>query len=228
MLRKLYTTFMFSILLLHSNLKADCIFEQGIQTKELGIGIMMTWSTSEETENGLFIIEKSDAGSDYVNVGTVKGSGNSRALKNYNFLDARASSAVKAYYRLKIVDFDGTFSYSEITLVNRKLVNNLAIVQMSSETTTRLFSCAIDAFTEGSAALKLVNSEGKTVWENTQTFTNGLNAVTLDMSSQKEGTYKLVIALNKEEETLVLRKSLDEVEKKINVASNRRALGPNR
>jgi hypothetical protein len=34
--------------------------------------------------------------------------------------------------------------------------------------------------------------------------------------------------LNKEAETLVIRKSLDEEERKINVATTKRALGPNR
>jgi hypothetical protein len=228
MMKNAYKVLSITFLLLATLAKADCVFEQGLQPKELGIGTMLSWSTSEEMNNAQFIVEKSENGTEYTNVGTVKGGGTHQTKKMYNFLDAKAGGAMKVYYRLKVVDFDGTLSYSEIAMMNRKQANNLALVQMSSETTTRLFSCAIDAFTEGTAKLSLVNGQGQTVWQGDQKFTDGLNSVTVDLSNQKEGTYKLMIELNKEAETLVIRKSLDDVERKINVATTKRALGPNR
>ncbi len=227
-MKNTYKTLTIAFSLIATLAKADCIFEQGLQPKELGIGTMLSWSTSEETNNAQFIVEKSENGTEYINVGTVKGGGTHQTKKMYNFLDAKAGGIMKVFYRLKVVDFDGTLSYSEIIMMNRKQANNLALVQMSSETTSRLFSCAIDAYTEGSAKLSLVNGQGEVVWKGDQKFTDGLNSVTVDLSSQKEGTYKLMIELNKETETLVIRKSLDEVERKINVATTRRALGPNR
>jgi hypothetical protein len=223
-----YTALTIACSLIATLAKADCVFEQGLLPKELGIGTMLSWSTSEETNNAQFIVEKSENGTEYANVGTVKGGGTHQTKKVYNFLDARAGGAMKVFYRLKVVDIDGTLSYSEIVMLNRKQANNLAIVQMSSETTARLFSCAIDAFAEGVAKLSLVNGQGQTVWQGDQKFTDGLNSVTVDLSGQKEGTYKLMVELNKEAETLVIRKSLDEVERKINVATTKRALGPNR
>jgi hypothetical protein len=209
-------------------LKADCVLENGLVAKEMGVGLMLTWSTAEETNMSQFIVEKAEAGEAFGNVGTVKGAGNSTAKKDYNFLDLRAGGVGKVMFRLKIVDTDGTYSYSEVTVVNRKKANNLMVVQMSSETTSRLYSCALDAFTEGAADIKLVNIDGQTVWTNQQRITNGLNTVTLDLSSQREGTYKLVIGMNGEEETLTIKRSLDAVESKINVANNRRALGNGR
>lgn len=228
MVKLSYKVLTITFSLLATLVKADCVFEQGLQSKELGIGTMLSWSTSEEINNAQFVVEKSENGLDYFNVGTVKGGGTHQSKKVYNFLDAKAGGKMTVYYRLKVVDFDGTVSYSEIAMMNRKEANNLALVQMSSETTNRLFSCAIDAFTEGSAKLSLVNGQGETVWQGNQKFTDGLNSVTVDLSGQKEGTYKLIIELNKEAETLVIRKSLDDVERKINVATTKRALGPNR
>jgi hypothetical protein len=228
MMKISYKTLTIGFSLIATLAKADCVFEQALQPKELGIGTMLSWSISEETNNAQFLVEKSENGMDYTNIGTVKGGGTHQLKKIYNFLDARAGGATKVFYRLKVVDFDGTTSYSEIAMMNRKQANNLALVQMSSETTSRLFSCAIDAFTEGVAKLSLVNGQGQTVWQGDQKFTDGLNSVTVDLSGQKEGTYKLMIELNKEAEMLVIRKSLDEVERKINVATTKRALGPNR
>lgn len=207
--------------------KADCVFEQGVEAKEFGVGLMLTWRTSSEDNNQTFVIEKSDNGSTFSNIGNVKGGGTIRTKKAYNFLDVQATGK-KIFYRLKQVDFDGTYSYSEVLIVNKKLDNNLVVVQMTSETTSRLFACMIDAQKEGDAKLQLLDASGNSVWQGTQKMAAGLNNITVDLSSHREGTYKFVVTMGKEDETLVIRKSLDEVESKINVATNKRALGPNR
>lgn len=207
--------------------KADCVFEQGVVAKEFGVGLMLTWSTSSEDNNQTFVIEKSDNGSSFSNIGNVKGGGTLRTKKAYNFLDVQATGK-KIFYRLKQVDFDGTYSYSEVLIVNKKLDNDLVVVQMTSETTSRLFACMIDAQKDGDATLKLLDASGKSVWQSTKKMTAGLNNITVDLSAHREGTYKFVVSMGKEDETLVIRKSLDEVESKINVATNKRALGPNR
>jgi hypothetical protein len=223
MLNRFFTTTF--CLLLALGLKADCVLENGLVAKEMAVGLMLTWTTSEETDNAQFIIEKAEAGETFGSIGNVKGAVNSTIKKDYNFLDIRTGGTDKVMFRLKIVDTDGTYSYSEVTVVNRKKPNNLMVVQMSSETTSRLYSCAIDAFTEGAATVKLIDAGGQTVWTNQQNLANGLNTVSLDLSNQREGTYKLVIGLNGEEEILTIKRSLDAVESKINVANNRRALG---
>ena len=140
--------------------KADCVFEQGVQTQEFGVGLMLTWKTSSEDKNQTFIIEKSDNGSNFSNIGNVKGSGTTRDKKSYSFLDLQAT-AKKIFYRLKQVDFDGTYSYSEILIVNKKMDNNLMVVQMTRETTSRLFACMIDAQVDGDAQLKLLDAGGE-------------------------------------------------------------------
>ena len=207
--------------------KADCVFEQGLESKEFGVGLMLTWRTSSEDNNQTFIVEKSDNGASFSNIGNIKAGGTTRNSKPYNYLDVQATGK-KIFYRLKQVDFDGTFSYSEVLIVNKKLDNNLVVVQMTSETTSRLFACMIDAMTEGDAKFQLLDASGQSVWQGTQKMTAGLNNITVDLSAHREGTYKFVVTMGKEDETLVIRKSLDEVESKINVATNKRTLGPNR
>ena len=226
-MRNLHKVLAVSLSLTASVLKADCVFEQGLEFKEFGVGLMLTWQTSVEDNNQTFILEKSDNGSSFSNIGNVKGGGTTKEKKAYNYLDVQATGK-KIFYRLKQVDFDGTFSYSEVLVVNKKLDNNLIVVQMTSESTSRLFACMIDAMVAGDAKLQLVDASGKPVWQGKQTMTEGLNNVTVDLSAHREGTYKLVVTMGKEDETLVIRKSLDEVESKINIATTKRALGPNR
>ena len=226
-MKNLHKVLAISFSLTASILRADCVFEQGLEFKEFGVGLMLTWQTSAEDNNQTFILEKSDDGSSFSNIGNVKGNGTTKEKKAYNYLDVQAKGK-KIFYRLKQVDFDGTYSYSEVLIVNKKLDNNLIVVQMTSESTSRLFACMIDAMVAGDAKLQLLDASGKSVWQGKQNMTEGLNSVTVDLSAHREGTYKLVVSMGKENETLVIRKSLDEVESKINVATTKRALGPNR
>lgn len=56
---------------------------------------------------------KSADGTNWSTIGEVKAAGNSSVKLNYSFTD-KAASAGKQYYRLKIVDLDGSVEYSEI------------------------------------------------------------------------------------------------------------------
>ncbi|MEZ4980276.1 MAG: hypothetical protein R2769_01560 [Saprospiraceae bacterium] len=76
----------------------------------------LEWSTATELDNEVFIIEKSVDGKNYEVIGKVDGAGNSNTIINYFFVDENKSKGL-AYYRLKQVDFDGTYEYSAIVSV---------------------------------------------------------------------------------------------------------------
>ncbi len=65
------------------------------------------WETATETNNDIFIIEKSVDGKDFQKVAEVNGSGNSFIPIKYSWLDTNANDVV-TYYRLSQIDFDGT------------------------------------------------------------------------------------------------------------------------
>jgi hypothetical protein len=201
--------------------KADCVYDQTVKSDDLPIGIMLTWRTAVETNNSIFIIERSTDGRNFSNVGTVKGAGNSRLVKNYNFLDPNAN-APKCYYRLKQVDFDGTFSYSDPIVVQKKIANNLLIVNVSSERTPKNFSVSLDAANAGSVTCQLRDMQGRVVMEQQKSVFAGLNNLTFDLSTQAEGAYRLVMKQGNEEETLVLQKTRDAVAADANVAGKAR------
>jgi hypothetical protein len=80
-------------------------------------GINLKWTTFSELESDYFQIERSANGLDFQNVGTIAASGNSQTEKGYSYLDRKPSSG-NNYYRLKLVDYNGKFSYSELKRVN--------------------------------------------------------------------------------------------------------------
>lgn len=206
-------------------LKAECTYEQMLKAEEFPIGIMLSWSTSFESNTSIFILEKADNNSEFQPVGTVRASGNSKTIKKYNFLDAQAASN-KISYRIKQVDFDGTFSYSDVLTINKKLESNVMLVQLSNETVNKSFDFTIDAMKEGGAILQLIDGAGNITWQGTKMLSNGLNSLSIDMTGQREGVYKVLVIMDKDEKSLTIRKTYDEIEKASNVA-DRKKMGKN-
>ncbi|MBS9524170.1 hypothetical protein KI659_09110 [Litoribacter alkaliphilus] len=80
----------------------------------------VNWSTLKEWENSHFEIERSiDGVKDYKKIGRVEGMGWSDDLTEYSFCDEDLPlRGGRVYYRIKQVDFDGTFDYSQTMMVN--------------------------------------------------------------------------------------------------------------
>ncbi|MBL7837166.1 MAG: T9SS type A sorting domain-containing protein, partial [Bacteroidetes bacterium] len=75
--------------------------------------VKVVWATSNELNNDRYIVEKSFNGTEWSAIGTVKGLGNSNSVAQYSFIDAQPQLGIQ-YYRLKQVDLNGEFAYSEI------------------------------------------------------------------------------------------------------------------
>ncbi len=81
--------------------------------------VKLSWVTAEEINSEAFIIERSEDSKLFIAIGKVKSRGNSNDVTNYSFTDVDATQG-KLYYRLKQVDFNGTFSYSDIKVVTQE------------------------------------------------------------------------------------------------------------
>ncbi|MBT8383243.1 MAG: DUF4397 domain-containing protein [Ignavibacteria bacterium] len=80
-----------------------------------GNAVTLNWSTVTETNNqGFEIQRKSD--NEFVAIGFINGNGTTTEIQNYSYTDRNLN--VGSYsYRLKQVDFDGSFEYSDIVEV---------------------------------------------------------------------------------------------------------------
>ena len=79
--------------------------------------VQISWSTATEVNNDYFIIERSKNGTDFEEVQRVKGAGSSTGIIDYYELD-RAPLEGVSYYRLKQVDFNGKYTFSNVVPVN--------------------------------------------------------------------------------------------------------------
>jgi len=78
--------------------------------------VILSWQTATELNNSGFEIEKSINRNDFYKIGFVSGAGTTSETNNYSFADNNTEKQ-KMYYRLKQIDFDGTFSYSGVVEV---------------------------------------------------------------------------------------------------------------
>ena len=83
--------------------------------------VELKWITSSEINNHCFEIERSKDGYNFDLISKVKGAGNSSEELHYNLLDENPNLGI-SYYRLKQIDFDGDYTYSntEIVKINRE------------------------------------------------------------------------------------------------------------
>jgi len=74
-------------------------------------GIMLKWTIASETNNAGFSVERSSNNTDFNEIAFVEGNGTTTEIKDYSYFDKISESGVY-YYRLKQVDFNGSFNYS--------------------------------------------------------------------------------------------------------------------
>jgi len=79
--------------------------------------VLLNWSTATEINNSKFIIERTTDLSYWNEIGEVKGARNSTSINNYQFIDFSAPAGI-VYYRLRQVDIDGQFTFSEVISIN--------------------------------------------------------------------------------------------------------------
>lgn len=77
----------------------------------------LNWETATEVNNYGFEVQRSGDGKEWLKVGFVDGHGNSNSPKYYSFSDNSLTSGGTYYYRLKQLDIDGKYEYSDVVNV---------------------------------------------------------------------------------------------------------------
>ena len=81
--------------------------------KVSGCEIVLNWDTRSEIGNDHFEIQRSSDGLRFFTIGRVNGAGNSISPQHYQYFDENIFKT-DYFYRLKLVDFNGEYLYSEI------------------------------------------------------------------------------------------------------------------
>ena len=78
--------------------------------------VKISWGTTNEVNTKNFVVEKSNDAQSFMGIGIVDAKSNGAVINNYSFMDASLYQGV-VYYRLKMFDKDGSYSFSPIVKV---------------------------------------------------------------------------------------------------------------
>ncbi|NNF33598.1 MAG: T9SS type A sorting domain-containing protein [Saprospiraceae bacterium] len=88
--------------------------------------VEVMWSTSMELNNEGFEVERSVNRRNWDKIGFIQGLGSSDKLQQYSFIDHRPYMGV-SYYRLKQMDINGNYEYSDIIKISSQSVHEFNV-----------------------------------------------------------------------------------------------------
>lgn len=146
---------------------------------------LLKWSTESEVNFDYFAIEKRSKNTDFVEIARVAAKG---GKSNYDFTD-RDISFETSYYRLKMVDKDGTFEYSDI--IDETLPSSAQKLSIWPNPVVNQTASVKFKELSAKASLKVVDISGKTVYS--LALKEGDQIANLDLSKLIKGQYVLLL-----------------------------------
>ena len=196
-------------LIAHSPLVAQVDYQE-IKGENLNIGNVLFWTTASELNNAVFLVEKSLSGQSFFSIFELNGAGTTSEINNYSYLDATANENT-AYYRIKQITNNGTFSYSSIIQIQQKIPNNLLIQKVSDLENSKdeFLYISLDAAKAGILNYTIQNEQLLLKNDYQQQINIGINTLAIDFSYFPKGNYSININMEGEIETILLEKYSD-------------------
>ncbi len=145
---------------------------------------VLSWKTATEDNVDRFEIEYSANGAQFNTVGTVSAK-NSNAGASYKYVNDQGTS--RGYYRLKVIDKNGQFTYSKIVAINTVCNGKKTISLYPNPVTANQNLTVIASGYEGTVKGELVSVSGQVI--KTYSLRNGTN--TLPIENLAQSTYML-------------------------------------
>lgn len=160
-------------------------------------GNLLSWKTSAESNFSHFELEKSSNALEFNFLAKVITKQNSSGSA-YHYLDERINTGMlpgasntsffaDSFYRLKLVDVDGTYSYSNIIFIEDN--DKLAHVGEFYPNPTMGAQAEIDIITSKAENWKIIASDlkGKIIYQQDKNLTKGLNRVNIKLPETANG-----------------------------------------
>lgn len=151
---------------------------------------VLRWSTATEINNAGFEVQRSTDGSDFRKVGWIDGEGNSSRMLSYAYEDQFTTKNVEYYYRLKQVDIDGGFEYSNVvTTINRDESKFMLHEIFPNPSNGSMVTVNVTAITTDDLKIEVYDALGKVVHQQNVVTVEGPNLIELNVSDIVNGSY---------------------------------------
>jgi hypothetical protein len=134
-----------------------------LTAKSILNNVQINWSTASELNNSGFEIERGlVSANNWQTIGFVPGKGTTTEFQNYEFVDANLVSG-KYLYRIKQIDFDGSFKYYGNIEVDHILLNKFYLSEAYPNPFNPGTKISFSVAANSNTTLKIYNSLGQVV-----------------------------------------------------------------
>lgn len=163
------------------------------KSEQRGNSNVLTWITAAEINNAGFEIERSNNGANFSSIGYVNSkadNGNSNQTLNYSFTDNKPLVGTN-YYRLKQVDKDGKYTYSEVVAVKGAKPSQLDVVSVYPNPTTSILNIALSAPKTDKVTYVISDVSGRVIITQQVNVFVGNNLHNINVANLSKGTYTI-------------------------------------
>lgn len=168
---------------------------------------LLKWSSDNEVNFEKFIIERSSTGGDFTAIGERMAAGRS-GRNEYDFVDDLTSGTASNYfYRLKMLDIDGKYTYSSILIVKKEASVLNGITISPNPVAKGATSVRFTASRPGTADLTVIDMSGKMILQQRTKVYDGNNSIPIaNLEKLQPGTY--ILQMKSENESSVIKFSV--------------------
>ena len=162
----------------------------------------MLWNSSAEHNTSIFELQRSTDGVSFEKAASIAAAANNSNSRYYSFNDNIAGLFQNAfYYRLKMIDPDGSFSFSDIVKINLAGKGFSAIV--TPNPFWDVLKVNIETSSPEKADVVLRDMGGRNMWQTVIVLQKGTNAVRIDRSGKfPAGIYMLTVKTARQKQTI--------------------------
>lgn len=147
------------------------------------------WTTAVEMNSDYFMVQHSKDGIVFEDIAQVKASGNSSTVKLYSSVDPDPYDGI-SYYRLKQVDNDGKYGFSDIVAVNMNANTQLTVFPNPSN---GLFSVGLSGTCGDKIRIVVRDILGKEFYSETTVLSGGKEIIAINPSGKlAPGLYTII------------------------------------
>ena len=159
--------------------------------------VLLNWKTENEINTSHFAIERSIDGNRFTGIGNVTANGRNNAGGSFSYgftdNDAVNQPSQRIYYRLKMVDIDGTFKYSNIVSISMPITTGR--LNISPNPVLNEVKVSIASVADGRLQWKMMDNVGRTLLKGSEHVKKGAgNNFTIDMNRLPAGNYYLSVS----------------------------------
>ncbi len=147
------------------------------------------WSAENEVNFDGYNVERSITGRDFMSIATIKPLEGS-AKHDYTIQDdIKKVAADVIYYRLKMIDKDGSSAYSNVAIIKRSVLLNKAI-SVNPNPVIESMQVSITSDVNAKASISVLNSSGVLVYKTQQQLVKGINLIPVqNLTRLSKGAY---------------------------------------